>query len=83
MGILVSVLGPRLDLGLGAGEGEYTDRFGRGSASLLRLGEGSRYLVLTHLCQKLQDGSSPLCEHINQGLDEAGALFVMSVCDVP
>lgn len=77
------MLGHRLDLGLGVGEGESTVRFGRGSASLLRLGEGSRYLVPTHLCQKLQDGSFPLCEHVNQSLDEAGALFVMSVCDVP
>lgn len=72
----------RLGLGPGAGGEERAVRFGRGPASLLKPGEGSKYLVPTHLCKKLQDGSLLLCEHINQSLDEAGALFVVSVCDV-
>lgn len=76
-------------VGFGAGNRgrENTERFVRVSAhsafSLLRLGRDSRYLVPTHLSQKLQDGPFPLCEHINQGLDEAGAFFVMSVGKVP
>lgn len=76
-------------VGFGAGNRgrENAERFGSVSAhsafSLLRLGRDSRYLVPTHLAQKLQDGSFPLCEHINQGLDEAGAFFLMSVGKVP
>lgn len=83
MGILVSVLGPGLDLGLGIGEGKMQKGLEESQPtllfSLLRLRRDSRSLVPTHLTQKLQDGPFPLCEHINQGLDEAGAFFVMSV----
>ena len=83
----VASVGTWVGFWAGIREGGKCRKFERGSASsaffLLWLGEGFRYLVPTYLCQKLQDGSFPVREHINQGLDEVGAFFVMSVGNVP
>jgi hypothetical protein len=50
---------------------------------MLTLERCSKHLVSTHLCQKFQNGSFSLCEHVNQGLNEARAFLVVSVGDVP